>query len=146
MGLSPNHLSKVSLILNPITGHISPNFHVIFDGWFSTIPSLINIYDPPSFWNEFDRDKFIHQIPLDKDSAITLDDEYLTPQERGEMKGVMYEQLRSALEFNLLQNNLLVYNQKLLRHQVLIHNQRNQEYLIHQHMLTQLNFNLTFLL
>eukprot|EP00804_Cyclotella_cryptica_P019457 CCRYP_006639-RB/>CCRYP_006639-RB protein AED:0.37 eAED:0.37 QI:0/0/0/1/0/0/2/0/99 len=39
VGFSPNHSSLVPLVLNPRTQHISPQFHVIFDDVFSTVPS-----------------------------------------------------------------------------------------------------------
>ena len=72
------------LVLNPRTGHISPQFHVVFDDSFSTVASLQDIDEPPSFWNEFELDEFLYQIPLDRNTTISLDDEWLTPQEREE--------------------------------------------------------------
>ena len=40
VGRSPIHVGNVSLILNLSTGHASPQFHVVFDKTFSTVPSL----------------------------------------------------------------------------------------------------------
>ena len=40
VGRSPIHAGNVSLILNISTGHVSPQFHVVFDETFSTVPSL----------------------------------------------------------------------------------------------------------
>ena len=40
VGRSPIQAGNVSLILNLSTGHVSPQFHVVFDGTFSTLPSL----------------------------------------------------------------------------------------------------------
>ena len=37
LGWSPLHASNVPLILNLTTRHVSPQFHVVFDDWFSTI-------------------------------------------------------------------------------------------------------------
>ena len=37
LGTSPNHTRSVALILNPRTGHVSPQFHVKFDDCFETI-------------------------------------------------------------------------------------------------------------
>ena len=37
MGFSPKHASTVPLVLNPTTGYITPQFHVVFDDWFATI-------------------------------------------------------------------------------------------------------------
>ena len=59
-------------------------YHVVFDDSFSTVASLQDIDESPSFWIGFDLDEFLYQIPLDKDSAILLDDDWLTPQEREE--------------------------------------------------------------
>ena len=68
------------MILNPRTGHISPQYHVVFDDNFSTVSSLAENEEPPSFWNEVDLDGMIHKIPLD-DSITHLDDDRLTPTE-----------------------------------------------------------------
>ena len=84
VGFSSSHGSEVPLILNPNTGHISPQFHVVFDDSFSTVCSQLDSDTPPSFWNEFDLDEFLYQIPLDADFTTTLADEWLTPQEREE--------------------------------------------------------------
>ena len=48
VGRSPIHAGNVSLILNISTGHVSPKFHVVFDGTFSTVPSLKNGSVPAS--------------------------------------------------------------------------------------------------
>jgi hypothetical protein len=37
---SPAHASNVALILNPRTGHVSPQFHVVFDDEFTTVQYL----------------------------------------------------------------------------------------------------------
>jgi len=39
LGWSPLHSSTVPLVLNLSTGHVSPQFHVVFDDWFSTVSS-----------------------------------------------------------------------------------------------------------
>ena len=38
VGIPPIHVGNVSLILNISTGQISPQFHVVFDETFSTVP------------------------------------------------------------------------------------------------------------
>eukprot|EP00804_Cyclotella_cryptica_P001335 CCRYP_014115-RA/>CCRYP_014115-RA protein AED:0.38 eAED:-0.10 QI:0/0/0/1/1/1/2/0/180 len=43
VGFSPGLSSLVPLILNPRTQHISPQYHVIFDDAFSTVPSLATV-------------------------------------------------------------------------------------------------------
>ena len=42
VGRSPIHAVNVFLILNISTGHVSPQFHNVFDKTFSTVPSLKN--------------------------------------------------------------------------------------------------------
>ena len=80
VGFSKVHSSDVPLILNPRTGHISPQYHVVFDDTFSTVPSLSESEEPTQFWNEVDLDGMIHKIPLE-DSITYLDDDWLTPTE-----------------------------------------------------------------
>ena len=40
MGHSPCHAGLVALVLNPTTGHVSPQFHIVFDDTFSTGPYM----------------------------------------------------------------------------------------------------------
>jgi hypothetical protein len=40
VGHSLIHAGSVALVLNPKTGLIFPQFHVVFDGNFSTVPNL----------------------------------------------------------------------------------------------------------
>jgi hypothetical protein len=40
VGRSPSHASNVALILNPRTGLVSPQFHVVYDNDFTTVPYL----------------------------------------------------------------------------------------------------------
>ena len=47
MGLSNRHATTVPLVLNPSTGYITPQFHVVFDDWFSTIATSVE--DVPDF-------------------------------------------------------------------------------------------------
>jgi hypothetical protein len=51
VGQSPSHASNVALILNPRTGHISPQFHVVFDDDFTTVEYLCKMTVPPH-WAE----------------------------------------------------------------------------------------------
>ena len=46
-GRSPAHASSVGLILNPRTGHASPQFHVVYDDLFTTVPHLRTGKVPP---------------------------------------------------------------------------------------------------
>ncbi len=51
VGHSPSHAANVALIFNPRTGHVSPQFHVVFDDAFTTVPYLRSSQVPP-FWAE----------------------------------------------------------------------------------------------
>jgi hypothetical protein len=54
VGRSPSHAANVALIFNPRTGHISPQFHVIFDDDFTTVPYLRTATIPP-YWADLVR-------------------------------------------------------------------------------------------
>lgn len=41
MGLLDKHASTVPLVLNVASGYITPQFHVVFDDWFTTVTSTI---------------------------------------------------------------------------------------------------------
>ena len=51
LGHSPSHAGSVALVLNPRTGLVSPQFHVVIDDDFSTVPSL-RAGTVPSNWKE----------------------------------------------------------------------------------------------
>jgi hypothetical protein len=40
VGQSPSHASYISLVLNPRTGHVLPQFHVVYDDDFTTVSYL----------------------------------------------------------------------------------------------------------
>ena len=42
MGLSPDHACTVPLVLNLDTSAITPQFHVVFDDWFTTVNTSID--------------------------------------------------------------------------------------------------------
>jgi hypothetical protein len=48
---SPSHAANVSLILNPQTGHVSPQFHVVYNDDFTMVPYLRDATVPP-LWAE----------------------------------------------------------------------------------------------
>jgi hypothetical protein len=86
LGWSPLHASNVPLILNLITGHISPQFHVVYDDWFSTVSTeekgtLDDIDD--DVWSQLFMDNK-YQAHFDDDDPMDLDDEWLTEAERFE--------------------------------------------------------------
>jgi hypothetical protein len=47
VGHSPSHAGSVALVLNPWTGHLSPQFHVVFDDFFSMVPYMAKGEVPP---------------------------------------------------------------------------------------------------
>ena len=51
LGHSPCHAGSVALVLNLRTGHVSPQFHVVFDDEFSTVPYLSGNEVPPNWEN-----------------------------------------------------------------------------------------------
>ena len=51
LGHSPCHAGSVALVLNPKTLHISPQYHVVFDDQFTTVPFMKNEEIPPD-WEE----------------------------------------------------------------------------------------------
>ena len=51
LGHSPFHAGLIALVFNPATGHVSPQFHVVFDDDFSTVPYMEKAVIPPN-WEE----------------------------------------------------------------------------------------------
>ena len=49
LGRSPAHAANVALVLNSRTGLVSPQFHVVFDDDFSTVPHLRKGTPPPNW-------------------------------------------------------------------------------------------------
>jgi hypothetical protein len=49
VGRPPSHASNVGLILNPRTGHVSLQFHVVYDDDFMTV-SYLHSADVPLHW------------------------------------------------------------------------------------------------
>ena len=73
LGLSARHASSVPLVLNPETGSITPQFHVVFDDWFAIVAS--NVKDLPNFnsyeWVQLFGDS-TYQYMLDGDDINAL--------------------------------------------------------------------------
>ncbi len=49
LGHSPMHAGSVALVLNPQTGHVSPQFHIVFDDIFSTVSHMREQTIPPTW-------------------------------------------------------------------------------------------------
>ena len=95
VGFSPDHSTNVPLVLNPKTQHISPQFHVIFDDHFSTVPAMASDIKKDELFEklyETSRECFVDpdDIALSDSEASSeneplsnlLDPEWLTPEER----------------------------------------------------------------
>ena len=81
VGFSPVHSSGAPFILNLRTGHISPQYHVVFDDDFSTVSSIGENDEPPSWWNELDLEENRLRIPLNENDKTQLDKDWLSPEE-----------------------------------------------------------------
>ena len=49
MGHSPTHTGNVALFLNLQTGHVSPQYHVVFDDEFTNVPYVQSTEAPPNW-------------------------------------------------------------------------------------------------
>jgi hypothetical protein len=71
LGFSHEHSSLVPLVLNLRTGHVSPQYHVIFDDNFETVPSLnpstADIDDKFAALFDSAKDFYLDQISEDDD-------------------------------------------------------------------------------
>ena len=76
MGLSPGHASTVPLVLNLDTGAITPQFHVVFDDWFTTIATSVdNLPDfNSSAWSKRFGDNEYQFIRDEDDTKVDPDD------------------------------------------------------------------------
>ena len=84
MGLSPKHSSTIPLVLNPGTGAITPQYHVVFDNEFTTIgtnedsmPDLnsdlwAKLFGDSSFQFVFDDESEVHIADLPDEEDRTL--------------------------------------------------------------------------
>jgi hypothetical protein len=63
VGYSKIHASNVGLILNPMTGRISPQYHVLFDDFFTTVRSVDDTRDP--VFEDIDWNRMIQLLGTD---------------------------------------------------------------------------------
>jgi hypothetical protein len=49
VGHSPSHAGSVALVLNPRTGHVLPQYHVVFDDLFTTVAYMKKSEVPPNW-------------------------------------------------------------------------------------------------
>ena len=78
MGTSPLHSSSMPRVMNPSTGAIIPQFHVVFDDWFGSI--AVSPDDLPDFnsdqWTKMFGDssfQFLHDDDDNEPSPDTID-------------------------------------------------------------------------
>jgi hypothetical protein len=106
VGFSTLHSSEVPLVLNLQTGSITPQFHVVFDDYFSTVLSISPTEDPPNFWSDLclEHSLHIHTDAIDSDntvdSFIYLNDEWLTNNE-------LCAKQRASLRHSLIQQSFV---------------------------------------
>lgn len=97
LGTSPTHSSLVSRVLNLQTGHVSPQYHVVIDDLFTTVPNADQggLFDVADFdattWNRLvetgyeqhlDEDGLASGNRHDRRNRPTLANEWLNPVER----------------------------------------------------------------
>jgi hypothetical protein len=86
LGWSPRHASTVPLILNLTTGNVSPQFHVVFDDWFTTVSSTAERDEAEPIdgdtWTNLLMSDDRMQVAFDDADPVSVDDEWLTELER----------------------------------------------------------------
>ena len=72
VGFSDRHASSVPLLLNPRTGSIVSNYHVVFDDWFSTVSTSVDTL--PDFgtddWNRLFGDSDYQYVVEEDDEFV----------------------------------------------------------------------------
>ena len=84
LGLSSKHAANVPFVLNLQTGNTSPQFHVVFDDWFTTVTTEVKDDDltiDEQQWETLLLDDRFH-IEFDEEDPVELEDEWLSDQER----------------------------------------------------------------
>ena len=87
LGVSPDHSSTIGRILNLLSGFISPQYHVIYDDLFSTVPNAGSggTLEPAldgSFWHKLIATGYESLLPDDDDDPLPdLHPDWLTDAE-----------------------------------------------------------------
>jgi hypothetical protein len=68
LGHSPAHAGSVALVMNPKTGLVSPQFHVVFDDPISTVHHIRAGTIPPN-WEQLVRN--LSELSTDEDYDLT---------------------------------------------------------------------------
>ena len=75
------HSTQVGLVINLLTGYISPQYHVLFDDMLYNLMSSTSA-DPEVWIRLFTSIKSRIQVMLDQEDDLELDDEWLTSDEQ----------------------------------------------------------------
>jgi hypothetical protein len=84
MGVSTQHSSLIGMILNQNTGHVLPQYHVVHDDLFTTVPSA-NTSMSKTVWQslmEYGHKRMYDDNDKNGATLQELDDEWLTPLKR----------------------------------------------------------------
>ena len=84
LGFSSQHSSTIGLILNHRTGSVTPQYHCVYDDWFTTVMNgeIASVFDPNTFaaddWERLISDGGLEQadIPQVDNDMFRLDDEW----------------------------------------------------------------------
>ena len=96
MGVSLNHASSVPLVLNVATGAVTPQFHIVFDDWFATVPSYDG--DAPDFtdddWNKLFGNSRYQYVLDEEETHVDSSDSSDTSKsnQRSDIIGIQQEQ------------------------------------------------------
>ena len=77
LGMSPSHASTVALFMDLGTGHVTPQYHLVFDDNFSTVNYLQQGTIPP-FWSDLVRNNSEDYGRVDPLSSVELEIERLS--------------------------------------------------------------------
>eukprot|EP00804_Cyclotella_cryptica_P016249 CCRYP_005730-RC/>CCRYP_005730-RC protein AED:0.47 eAED:0.42 QI:0/-1/0/1/-1/0/1/0/200 len=95
VGFSTRHSSLVPLILNPRTQHISPQYHVIFDDAFTTVPSLTSADERDLRFEKLfqtARECYIDSSDISPSTDL-LDDHWLSPSDLAHRQSIRQQDL-----------------------------------------------------
>jgi hypothetical protein len=79
VGFSPKHATTIPLVVNLVTGTISPQFHCVFDDWFSTVfsdPDRIPDFEQSPWTNLFSESRFQYPFDADDGAAPPLEEQW----------------------------------------------------------------------
>ena len=77
LGHSPCHAGSVALVLNPTTLRVSPQYHIVFDDEFTTVPFMRNGEIPPH-WTDLVKCSVELTTDADFDLATSWANSYIT--------------------------------------------------------------------